>query len=74
MTAEEAQPASGMPLSSEEKKLVVGLVAGGLTIQNKFCPEPLHKQTGKGHFDNDTVGEIRRVKEQQPNGVNHERE
>lgn len=76
MTSEEAQPASGVPpkLSPEEEKLVANLVADGLSIQNKFRPEPLHKQTGKGHFDNNTVGEIRRVKEQQPNGVNHERE
>jgi hypothetical protein len=76
MTSGEAQPAPGMPpkLSPEEQKLVADLVADGLSIQDKFRPEPLHKQTGKGHFDNNTVGEIRRAKEQQPNGVNHERE
>ena len=61
-------------LSPEEEKLVAALVADGLSIQDKFRSEPGYKQTGKGHFDNNTVGEIRRAKEQQPNGVNHERE
>jgi hypothetical protein len=60
-------------LSPEEEKLVADLVADGLSIQDKFCSEPMYKQTGKGHFNNNTVGEIQRVKEQQPNGVNHER-
>ena len=61
-------------LSPEEEKLVADLVADGLSIQDKFRPEPLHKQTGKGRFDNNNVGAIRRVREQQRNGVNHERE
>jgi hypothetical protein len=76
MTSEETQPAPGVPpkLSPEEEKLVADLVADGLSIQDKFRSEPRYNQTGKGHFDNNTVGEIQRVKEQQTNGVNHERE
>ena len=66
MTSEEAQPASGMPpkLSPEEEKLVADLVADGLSIQHKFRPEPLHKQTGKGHYPSGTVEEIRKAKEE----------
>jgi hypothetical protein len=66
MTSEEAQPASGMPprLSPEEEKLVADLVADGLSIQDKFRPEPLYQQTGKGHYESGTVGEIRKAKEE----------
>jgi len=76
MSSDESQRASGMPpkLTPEEEKLVADLVADGLSIQDEFRPEPMQKQSGKGHFDNKPAGEIRRVKEQQPNGVNHERE
>ena len=76
MTSGEAQPVPAVPpkLSLEEEKLVADLVADGLSIQDKFRSEPLYKQTGKGRFDNNTVGEIQRVKEQQPNGPKHERE
>ena len=64
MTAEEGQPAPGMPprLSPEEEKLVADLVADGLSIQDKFRPEPLHKQTGKGHYASQTVEDIRQAK------------
>ena len=64
MTSEEAQPAPGMPpkLSPEEEKLVADLVADGLSIQDKFRPDPLHKQTGKGHYASQTVEEIRQAK------------
>ena len=49
-------------LSPEEKKLVADLVADGLSIQDKFRPEPLHKQTGKGYYPSGTVEEIRKAK------------
>jgi len=64
MTSEEAQPESGIPptLSPEEEKLVAALVADGLSIQKEFRPEPLYKQTGKGHYASDTVEEIRKAK------------
>ena len=66
MSSEESEPAPGMPpeLSPEEEKLVADLVAGGLSIQDKFRPEPLYKQTGKGHFSSGTVEEIRKAKEE----------
>jgi hypothetical protein len=57
--AESAAPA----LSGEERSLVSELVAEGLSIQGKFRPEPLYKQTGKGHYESKTVEEIQRAKE-----------
>ena len=51
-------------LSPEEEKLVADLVADGLSIQDKFRPEPLHKQTGKGYYLSGTVEEIRKAKEE----------
>jgi hypothetical protein len=55
-------------LSATEQSLVADLVADGLSIQDKFRPEPLYKQTGKGHYDSQTVDEIRRAKEARPKG------
>jgi CRISPR-associated endonuclease/helicase Cas3 len=45
-------------LSAAEKALVNDLVSDGLEIQHKFRPEPLYKQTGKGHYEVATVEEI----------------
>jgi hypothetical protein len=45
-----------------QEKLVAGLVADGLSIQDKSLPEPLHKQTGKGHYASQTVAEINQGK------------
>jgi hypothetical protein len=66
MTPKEPQPATGVPtrLSPEEEKLVADLVADGLSIQDRFRPEPMYKQTGKGHYLGGTVEEIRKAKEQ----------
>jgi hypothetical protein len=50
-------------LSIEEQSLVNDLVADGLAIQRKFQPEPLYKQTGKGHYESHTVDEIRAAKD-----------
>ncbi|MCW5558505.1 MAG: CRISPR-associated endonuclease Cas3'', partial [Verrucomicrobiae bacterium] len=59
--------AHGRPaLSADEQSLVVDLVADGLSIQARFKPEPLYKQTGKGHYAADTVKEIRQAREQRP--------
>ena len=49
-------------LSANEQSLVADLVADGLSIQDKFRPEPLYKQTGKGHYASKTVEEIRQAK------------
>ena len=49
-------------LSPDEQALVAELVKDGLSIQNKFLPEPLYKQTGKGHYASNTVEEIQRAK------------
>jgi CRISPR-associated endonuclease/helicase Cas3 len=49
-------------LSPAEEALVAEIVADGLAIQHKFRPEPLYQQTGKGHYQSDTVEEIRRAK------------
>jgi CRISPR-associated endonuclease/helicase Cas3 len=51
-------------LSPAEQSLVADLVADGLSIQDKFRPEPLYKQTGKGHYDSGTVEEIRQAKKE----------
>ena len=76
MSPAQPLPTPGTPstLSPEEQRLVAELVADGLSIQDKFSPEPLHKETGKRHFENDAIDEMQHLKEQQPNGVNHERE
>lgn len=50
-------------LSPVEQSLVAELVADGLSIQDKFRPEPLYKQTGKGHYGSQTVEEIRKAKD-----------
>ena len=49
-------------LTPAEKVLVEDLVRDGLSIQNKFRPEPLYKKTGQGHYASDAVEEIRRAK------------
>jgi hypothetical protein len=53
------------PLSPAEAQLVSELVADGLAIQDKFRPEPLYKQTGTGHYQSNTVEEIRHAKVEQ---------
>lgn len=50
-------------LSSAERTLVDELAADGLAIQHKFRPEPLYKTTGKGHYADNTVEEIRQALE-----------
>lgn len=66
MSSAQPRPASGTAptLSPEERKMVAELVADGLSIQEKFRPEPLYKQTGKGHYESGTVEEIRQAKEE----------
>jgi len=59
--------AYGQPaLSADQQSLVADLVADGLSIQARFKPEPLYKQTGQGHYAADTVNEIRQAREQRP--------
>lgn len=61
---EEAGSQGSTPaLSSDERALVAELVEEGLSIQSKFRPEPLYKQTGKGHFQSRTVEEIQRARQ-----------
>jgi hypothetical protein len=50
------------PLTPEEQSLVKELVEDGLAIQEKFRPEPSYKQTGRGHYESQTVDEIRRAR------------
>ena len=49
-------------LGPAEKSLVAELVAEGLSVQDKFRPEPLYKQTGKGHYESKTVEEVKKAK------------
>ena len=49
-------------LSPDEQSLVADLVTDGLRIQDKFRPEPLYNETGKGHYASRTVEEIRQAK------------
>jgi CRISPR-associated endonuclease/helicase Cas3 len=66
---EPSQPyGAATALSPEEKALVDELVADGLSIQKKFRPEPLYKQTGKGHYEGATVEEIQRAREKGKQG------
>jgi CRISPR-associated endonuclease/helicase Cas3 len=66
---EEAGSQSSTPaLSIEERSLVAELVEEGLSIQSKFRPEPLYKQTGKGHFQSGTVEEIQSAKRPKAEG------
>ncbi len=55
-------------LSTSEQTLVADLVTDGLSIQDKFRPEPLYNLTGKGHYASNTVEEIRKAKESKPKG------
>ncbi|MCL4181305.1 MAG: ORF6N domain-containing protein [Verrucomicrobia bacterium] len=55
-------------LTTAEAKLAGEVAAEGLSIQDKFRPEPLYKQTGKGHYSSDTVEEIRRARTPKPQG------
>jgi hypothetical protein len=59
---------SGRGLSPEEQALVADLAADGLSIQEKFRPEPLYKQTGKGHYASNTVDEIRQARKKRKEG------
>jgi hypothetical protein len=49
-------------LSADDQSLVADLVADGLSIQDKFRPEPLYRDTGKGHYASQTVEEMRQAK------------
>ena len=61
---EEPPPDRAVPaISPAEQALIDELVADGLSIQDKFRAEPLYKQTGKGHYESNTVEDIRRAKE-----------
>lgn len=60
---QEAPPWGIADLSAAEHSLVAEIVADGLAIQDKFRPEPLYRQTGKGHYAATTVEDIRRAKE-----------
>jgi hypothetical protein len=53
-------------LTPAENVLVEDLVRDGLSIHDKFRPEPLYRKTGKGHYASDTVEEIRRAKKSNP--------
>jgi len=60
---EEARPPASTPvLSAHEQSLVAELVADGLSIQDKFRPEPLYRDTGKGYYASQTVAEIRQAR------------
>jgi CRISPR-associated endonuclease/helicase Cas3 len=61
---------ASVSLTAAEKSLVADLVEDGLSIQDKFRPEPLYKQTGKGHYASNTVEEIQRAKRDKSNGGN----
>ncbi len=62
MDLREEPPPCGT-LSPAEQSLVADLVADGLSIQEKFRPEPLYKQTGKGQYESGTVEEMQQAKE-----------
>ena len=49
-------------LTPQQKQLVAELVTDGLAIQHKFKPEPLYRQTGKGHYQSDLVDEVRKAR------------
>lgn len=52
-------------LTAAEARLADELTAEGLSIQEKFRPEPRYKQTGKGHYESKTVEEIREARKKQ---------
>lgn len=55
-------------LTPAEESLVADLVEDGLSIQDKFRPEPLYKQTGNGHYSSNSVEEIERAKRKKSRG------
>jgi len=52
-------------LTDTEKALVASLVEDGLAIQDRFRPEPLYRDTGKGHYESRTVEDIANAKGKQ---------
>lgn len=56
------RPGAPPKLSPEEERLVADLVADGLSIQDQFRPEPLHKQNRKGHYPGGRVEATRKGK------------
>lgn len=50
------------PISAEEQSQVSELVEDGLAIQDRFRPEPLYRQTGKGHFEAHTVEDVQKAR------------
>lgn len=58
-----SQPTNASPkLSKAEQELVADLVADGLSIQDRFRPEPLYQQTGQGHYQGQTVHDVAKAK------------
>ncbi len=49
-------------LTPEQQKLAQTLAEDGLSIQDRFLPEPHYKMTGKGHFESQTVRDIQHAK------------
>jgi len=49
-------------LTTGEQRLVAALVVDGLSIQNRFHPEPRYEETGKGYFESRSVEEIQAAK------------
>jgi len=50
-------------LSASEKAMAEGIAQEGLTTQARFKPEPFFKNTGKGHYGNRTVEDLREARQ-----------
>jgi len=50
-------------LSASEKAMAEAIAEEGLAIQDRFKPEPLFKNTGKGHYGSRTVEDIRKARQ-----------
>ncbi|MGF1657170.1 MAG: hypothetical protein ACFCU3_09350, partial [Verrucomicrobiales bacterium] len=54
-----------LKLTPEQQKLARTLAADGLSIQDRFRPEPLYKKTGKGHYESQTLEDIQKAKQKE---------
>jgi len=54
---------SPTPLTAEQQKLVAEVVKDGLTIQDRFRPEPRYRDTGHGHYEAHTVDDVKSARE-----------
>jgi CRISPR-associated endonuclease/helicase Cas3 len=64
LSVEEASApfATGTGLTPEQAELARAIADDGLSIQDRFRPEPNYKRTGKGHYESRTVEDMQKAR------------